>query len=78
MLEFIRTTPGEMVVRIFITCTALEEGQTKVRITYEYTSLSAVQSNYLQTEIDRDFEQMMHFWETAINHYLIKGEPYRG
>ena len=73
-IAFARLTPGESVVRISIKLVAFDTNYTNAFIEYEYTSLSAEQSNYLENKVEKDFKDSMLWWEKAINYYLKTGE----
>ena len=73
-IAFIRLTPGDSVVRISIKLEAIEPSSTYAYIEYEYTSLSAEQTKYLEDGLENNFHVSMRWWEKAINHYLENGE----
>ena len=72
-IEFLRVTPHENIVKINILCEGIGEKQTKVQITYQYSGLSSDQNSYIETDLEKDFESSMIWWEKAINHYLSTG-----
>jgi len=73
-IEFLRLTPKSEVVKINIKLKETENYHTETKITYEYTPLNKERSDYLKLNIDKDFENMMLFWEKAVNHYLETGK----
>jgi hypothetical protein len=73
-IEFVRMTPGEMVVNIRIDLFPHNELVTDTHIVYEYTSLSEEATRWLREDLDKSFAQTMDYWEKAINHYLQTGE----
>lgn len=74
VVEFLRVTPNENIVRIHIKLYELSKKQTKTKITYQYTSLNQEQSDFIENELENTFKQSMLLWEKAINHYLATGE----
>lgn len=72
-IEFVRVTPGEMVVRIYIKLIDNHNGTTAADISYEYTSLSATGNRWIEDESGPAFIANMTYWENAINHYLQTG-----
>jgi hypothetical protein len=74
IVEFIRMTPGEMVVKISIRLTDNNNGTTASAIIYEYTTLSEEANRFIKKEIDTAFNSSMLYWEKAINYYLQRGE----
>ncbi|OMP30044.1 hypothetical protein [Mangrovimonas sp. DI 80] len=73
-VEFVRITPKEEVVRIYIVLEDNHNGSTTANITYEYTGLNDSKNKWIATELDKAFEKTMKGWEKAINHYLEYGE----
>ena len=73
-IAFVRTTPDDSVVRIFINLEGVNKTTTHAFIKYEYTSLSAERSNYLENDLENDFKTSMLWWEKAINYYLENGK----
>ena len=72
-LQFVRITPGEMVVHIVISLEAHGAAQTRCHIAYTYTPLNSSQVAYVHEDLPEDFRQSMQWWEKALNHYLIHG-----
>jgi hypothetical protein len=73
IIEFIRMTPAEMVVKISIRLTDNGNGTTTTDILYEYTSLSEEATRWIMEELDAAFRSNMSYWEKAIDHYLQTG-----
>jgi hypothetical protein len=74
IVEFVRVTPGEMLVKISIRLTANKNGTTSSAIMYEYSSLSEEANRFIENQLDGVFTGNMLYWEKAINHYLQTGE----
>jgi hypothetical protein len=77
-IEFIRTTPDDMVVRININLTDNGNNTTAVDISYEYTTLSEKGNHWIENELEKHFNQMMIWWEKAMNYYLETGKIFLG
>ncbi|MTI87955.1 MAG: hypothetical protein FH748_08310 [Balneolaceae bacterium] len=77
LIEFLRVTPRENVVRINITLHKVAENETEVHISYQYTALTEEQNHFIKNELEHSFEESMHWWEQAINHYLETGKMLR-
>lgn len=73
-IEFLRVTPFENVVKIKIQLTAIRTDATKVIIDYQYTALNEEQNTFIEVELEDSFYESMHWWEKAINHYLVTGK----
>jgi len=73
-IALVRVTPGESVVRISINLEGTDRTTTHAFIKYEYTSLSAEQTHYLENGLESDFQASMQWWEKAINYYLETGK----
>lgn len=74
IIEFVRITPGEMAVRIYIRLSDNKNGTTAADITYEYTPLSETGNTWIKKESGTVFNANMAYWEKAINHYLQTGQ----
>jgi hypothetical protein len=74
IVEFIRLTLMEEVVKINITLHDNGNGTTTSNISYEYTSLNDYKSDWIEKELDKVFMDSMTWWEKAINYYLNTGE----
>lgn len=75
MIEFLRVTPTENVVRINIQLEEIDECQTRTLISYQYTALSEKQNKFIENDLEKSFLESMHWWEKSINHYLKTGVP---
>jgi hypothetical protein len=73
-IAFVRVTSDDSVVSISINLQAIEPHSTYAFIEYEYTSLSAEQTKYLENELEKAFQSSMRWWEKAINYYLENGK----
>ena len=76
-LEFVRHTPGLVVVKINIQVRPKGINSSEVDIAYQYTSLSPEQNQYLKNQLDHDFQENMQWWEKAVNHYISTGRKMR-
>lgn len=74
IIEFLRVTPNENVVRINIKLTEKSENQTFVDIEYKHTALNEKQNNFIENKLNKGFNNAMIWWEKAINHYLKTGK----
>ncbi|ELR71120.1 hypothetical protein C900_03084 [Fulvivirga imtechensis AK7] len=74
IIEFVRLTPKEMVVKISIRVHQENKGITPVEVTYIYTALAEEQEKYLKQQLAEDFRKSMEWWEKAMNYYLRTGE----
>jgi hypothetical protein len=72
-IEFLRITPAENVVKIHIQLQPIDEQLTQTHIKYQYTALNEQQNVYIETELEKDFNGNMKYWEQAINYYLKTG-----
>lgn len=73
-LSFVRVTPGEQLVSIFIELEKENIENTRAEIRYDYTSLNEEQNEYFRTKLDHDFRNSMQHWEKALNYYLNTGK----
>ncbi|MFY0653171.1 MAG: hypothetical protein JXQ96_14110 [Cyclobacteriaceae bacterium] len=72
MIEFVKTTPDQDVVRIN-SCLEPQDAQNKLtHFCYVYTALNEKQGQYIETSLVNDFIDKMKYWERGINHYLTK------
>lgn len=74
IIEFLRVTPGENVVRINICLEKVAENETNAHIRYQYTALNEEANFYIDNQLKDDFCTQMKWWEKAINHHLETGE----
>jgi hypothetical protein len=74
LIEFLRVTPSENVVKINIQLEKIDAQQTRASISYQYTALSEDQNKYIENELEGAFQESMLWWEKSINHYLKTGE----
>lgn len=74
LIEFVRFTPDEVVVKISIHLKQEKNGITPVEIAYIYTAITEKQEKYIQEQLPDDFRRSMEWWEKAMNYYLEKGE----
>ena len=74
IVEFIRVTPNESVVKINISLSPAEGNRTNTNINYQYTGLSDEQNYFIENGLEDQFQKNMKWWEKAINHYLLTGE----
>jgi hypothetical protein len=72
-IAYVWIRPGLVATELWIQLRA-DGGQTRCRIRFRYTGLSA-DGNRVVENYDRSwFEQKMRGWERAINHYLSTGQ----
>ncbi len=74
IIEFVRFTPGETVVKIHIQLNELPGNKTEASITYQYTGLNEQQNEFIENNMQDSFQQSMIYWEKAINYYLKTGK----
>ncbi len=73
VIEFLRVTPQEDVVKINIRLEARDTRTTRTYISYRYTALNEEQNLFIKEELEKQFTTAMDWWEKAINHYLATG-----
>lgn len=76
-IEFVRFTYPEVIVKIAIEVLEEKNALTPVNISYTYTGLNAKQTDYIQNELEGDFERSMQWWEKSMNHNLHTGKLLR-
>jgi hypothetical protein len=64
--EYVRLTPGSRLGTVTIRCDALSASATRVRVTYQLTSLSEVGNTTLDAFTPEAFGDMLARWEQAI------------
>ncbi len=74
IIEFLRVTPYENVVKVNIQLEKVDEYNTKSHISYQYTALNEKQNEFIKNDLEKTFNKSMNWWEKAINHYLQNGE----
>ncbi len=77
LIEFLRVTPAENVVKINIRLRKREIQTTTASIRYQYTALNEKQNAFIKDELEEQFAAAMDWWEKAINHYLTTGRLLR-
>lgn len=73
-VEFVKVTPGELIVRITLCLKDNYNGTCTLNIAYQYTALNEAQNHYLMNELNDDFQASMIFWERALNYYIATGK----
>lgn len=73
VIEFLRVTPKENVVRIHIYLEKMDDNHTFAHISYTYTALNENSRKYIKEQLPSDFQKSMIWWERSINHYLKTG-----
>jgi len=74
IIEFLRVTPAENVVKINIQLELVATNKTEVVINYQYTALNEEQNSFIKNELEASFIESMEWWEKAINYYLETGK----
>lgn len=74
MIEFIRLTPEEEIVKINIQLNELDNKTTQTDIVYRYTSLNESKNKFYENGLENEFKEMMQWWEKAINYFLKYGK----
>jgi hypothetical protein len=74
MIEFVRFTPNENIVKININLESDGANRTKSNISYQYTVLNQNQNSNIEEKLFKKFNSDMKYWENAINHYLETGK----
>jgi len=77
IIEFVRFTPGEMIVKIAIRLSENGAGRTAAFIAYTYTGLTEAKHRFIAEQMPVEFQQSMAWWERAMNHYLESGATLR-
>lgn len=75
LVEFVRMTPGKVVVELSIQLTEASSNSCIAAINYMYTPLSKAHEQQLEATLDQEFELMMKWWEKAMNYYLANKQP---
>ena len=74
LIEFIRVTPGQELVKIAIQLRGVDGDKTRARIEYTITPLTEERGSYLENDHEEHFQADLFYWEEALNYYLITGE----
>jgi hypothetical protein len=69
------TMPGSRVTRINVSCRAAGPAETRVHVTYRYTSLSEAGDRTIAAMTEDAFRTMIDGWDTAIRAWLVRGTP---
>ncbi len=77
IIEFVRHTPNNNVVRINIKVDATADSRSMLNIEYRYTALSENQNKFIETELEAQFIETMQWWEKSANYYLETGKILR-
>jgi len=73
IIEFVRVTPTEEIVKINICLSDNGNGTTTSNITYQYTALNETKNSWIREKLNDEFKASMIWWEKAINYYIEKG-----
>lgn len=73
-IGFAWANPGLVAAQIRIWLEAESAGTTTAHIGYTYTGLSAEGNREVERYNEKWFQDKMHGWEAAINHYLRSGK----
>lgn len=73
-VEFARFTPHSRTCFLKIAVSALGQDRSHVDVSYAYTSLSEVGSQFFDTWTEKSFQEALGFWERSMNHYLKTGK----
>jgi hypothetical protein len=73
-IAFVWVEPERVAAEIRIHLTPAENGVTRARIFYRYTGLSPEGNREIESYSEQWFQNKMHDWEAAINHYLHTGK----
>ena len=73
-VEFARVTVGRVATRLCLQVEAAGQGESSVRVTYEFTSTSP-EGERMVTErhSEEAFRKSMVWWERSMNHFLATG-----
>lgn len=74
VIEFVKITPGKVIVRINIRLEPIDSCRTRSHISYQYTGLSSEQNELINSEMESSFMASMYNWEDSINYYLETGK----
>lgn len=74
IIEFLRHSPEQEIVKINIKLTKKDNYTTQTEIEYQYTSLNEERNEYYENELENEFSESMNWWKNAINHFLETGE----
>ena len=73
IIEFVRFTIPDQIVKISIRVHEKVGEYTPVDIAYTYTALNQRQNGYIEKQLQDDFRNSMEWWEKSMNHFLEHG-----
>ena len=73
-IAYANVTPGYIVNRIMIHCTAAGANETECSVTYAHVALSEHANNFIEHMDDKAYAAKMTHWQEAINHRLTTGK----
>lgn len=73
-IEYYKIEPGHKVVRIEISCRALDAKTTSTSVTYTLTGLSPAGNMALENFTEAYYAKWLDSWEKAINYHLRTGK----
>ena len=73
IVEFLRITPGKMIVRTTINLQDAGKGNTLFGVANEYTLLNGEMSSGLENELDDNFNKTMAYFGASLTQYLEAG-----
>lgn len=74
IIEYIRITPGVLIVKININLEHRYSNITDVNTEYIFTALSEKGNEFIEGKSSKQFFNMMKWWEKSINYYLDSGK----
>jgi hypothetical protein len=65
-VEYARITPGNRVAIVRVQCDAMDQGSTRVTVSYEYTGLSEAGNAYVRSMDETRFQEFIESWKGMI------------
>lgn len=73
-IEILKVTPGWTLCKLTIQLTSVDGDKTDAQITYCHTAIGPEGQSFVEQFTETFYQQLMHRWETAMNHYIRTGE----
>ena len=70
LVEFYKVEPNQKVGTIKVRCVALEEGRTRVEVTYKYTALSAGGKAFVSSFDTATYDRFIGEWQSLLTKYF--------
>ncbi|MCX6150858.1 MAG: hypothetical protein NTX22_10060 [Ignavibacteriales bacterium] len=73
IIEFVRLTWETVIVKIRLQVIDNTDGTSDVKVDYTFTTISEKGNEFVQTKSEKQFDDMMRWWEKSMNYYLETG-----